>query len=175
VHYDEKGFRPAAFPLLVNYDAVEAGGPGDAPPRDDYPRQAPNDDDDENDDPVPFEVAAPGRFAISMLSEINAAAISARGYLFWNWQPAQFDRLEELLHCHVTVLDNPLLRADYEVLVKIAETPHLTSDFRSFDLLLGESPRLRVNYQGASYAFYFRDPANAHRDLINIGIVVRPR
>lgn len=172
VHYDDNGFRPDAFPLLVNYDAVEAGGPGDPPPRDDYPRQAPDDDDDENDDPIPLEVQAPGPFAISVLSDVNAAAISARHYLFWNWQPAQFQRLEELLHRDVTVLDNPLLRADYEVLVKIAETPRLTSDFRSFDLFLGERPRLRLNYQGASYAFYFRDPANVHRELVNIGIAL---
>jgi hypothetical protein len=175
VHFDGAGLRREAEVVLANYDVVTRFGAGDLPPREDYPANAPLDDDDDDDDSrtVRSDPPPPDRFALTALSAVNAAAVSANDYLFWQWAPWQFDELAKMLYGSQAERDNRLRRAEYEVLLPIVSAARDISDFRSFDLFLGAGPRLRVNYDGVSYAFRFKLPFDQLRGkLCDLGIHV---
>lgn len=175
VHYNEDGFRPEAELLLADHDVILKSGAGDLPPGDDYAADLP--DDDPDDPPVSDgqDGAAvpvpqpPDRFSLAALSDPNASKMSAGEYLWWAWSPSEFAQLVALVYADWTEDDNPLLRADYEVLLPVSTGPvRGQSDVRSFDLFVnGARPRLRVNRGGRSYAFYFTKHGKALCDALN--------
>lgn len=180
VHYDYEGLAWAAEKLLADHDVILNAGVGDLPPRDDYPAPPPRDDDDDDGEDgaeVALRVPPPKQFELSGLSDVNAASVSAKDYLLWQWKHWQFSELANMIYADRAELDNRLYRADYEILLPITSEPRDISDFRSFDLFLcedkhGNSPRIRVNYDGVSYAFRFRDPDDLAMRLCGIGIAV---
>jgi hypothetical protein len=181
VHFESGGFREEARSLLADHDVIMNFGPGDMPPRDDYPAPSPGDDDDDDETPdgngtyagTP-EIPPPSRFSIDALSDANAASVSADNYLFWNWKPSQFGALLEMTFVEWMERDNRLRRANYEVLTPVSVPPRSISDLRSFDLFLYEErPRIRVNHGDASYAFFFKQSGRPlWKSLCKIGITV---
>lgn len=159
VHYGRNGLRPEAELLLADDDVILKSGAGDMPPSDDYLPSPPDDDpDDPQDDDAPARpVQPPDRFSLAALSDPNASRMAAHNYYWWNWQPHQLAALVESVYADCCQEDNPLLRADWEVLLSTSPSVDDISDIRSLDLFLhGARPRIRVNRGGKSFAFYFR-------------------
>jgi hypothetical protein len=176
VHYDGDGLRTDAEVLLADHDVIMKSGAGDLPPSDDYLPDPPDDDpnDPEDSDALMPAPQPPDRFSLAALSDANASKMSAGTYLWWAWRPDEFARLVELVYADWGEEDNPLKRAEYEVLLAVSTTVRDTSDVRSFDLFLkGDQPRLRVNRGGRSYAFCFRPTAEPLCCALNrIGICI---
>lgn len=165
VHFNERGLRPEAELLLADHDVILKSGAGDLPPSDDYPAALPDDDPDDpagsdgQDGGAPvLAPQPPDRLSLAALSDPNASKMSACNYLWWAWRPDEFAQLVGLVYADWSEDDNPLLRADYEVLLAVSTPPvRGISDVRSFDLFVkGDRPRLRVNRGGRSYAFCFK-------------------
>jgi hypothetical protein len=183
VHYGSGGLCRDAELLLADQDVILKSGAGDLPPSDDYLPDLPDDDSDEIDGVDTYDGGAavpplqpPDRFSFAVLSEANASKMSAAKYLWWQWSPVHVAGLVELLHADWSAQDNPLLRAEYEVLLPASSStsPRDTADIRSFDLFLtGKHPRLRVNRGGESFAFSFKLTETVLRAALNrIGIRV---
>jgi hypothetical protein len=176
VHYDQGGLRPEAELLLADDDVLLKSGAGDMPPNDDYLPALPDDDPDDPADgqPPASPVRPPERFSLAALSDANASKMSACAYRWWPWNADHFADLVNLVRVDSCREDNPLLRAEYEVLLSVSTTVRDTSDLRSFDLFLSDQPRIRVNRGGKSFAFSFRSDTPLPKALIDLGIAVDP-
>jgi hypothetical protein len=171
IHFDGSGLRRQAEALLAYDKVITGSGPGDPPPGSDRPLPAPPDDDDDDDIGWPQSaVPLPSRFDFGALSDVNAPATAAHRFVYWASAKEKFANLQALLHTEWPTKAKPLRRADYEILLQIDSPATSIEDFRSFDILLGDKPSVRVyTSDGAAYSFRFRDAnaAKVKEDLNN--------
>jgi hypothetical protein len=162
-HYDQRGLTSDAEDLLIDQDVLDWSTPGDTPPADDY---AIIPDDDDGPDTPP-----PNSFSIATLSDANAAIVSARSYMYWETFHTRFQDLCRYISTEIPIRDNPLLRADCEVLVSISLDTRTIDDIRSFDLILTSIPqRVRIYAGSTAYSFAFTTSDDVHQLLRGLGI-----